>query len=820
MDVRLPAGMDPSFWDGLHLADKCAAKHQSHRNRAAASVPSKAPFIVVVYGATLPMHVMERQFGLVVAQLQSLKLSGLINSPQVASVHAVLSQGTPADADESCTFESCTNALPAGGLAEDIAFVRHAANAGAALQHLEKAVRSNVSDAITIHMLPRNLHEYPALHLLWSLACKQPDHLYLYFHAKGMTHDEEVGLSGFRRSAIEMALFREVVTPWRSVRSIFGHLGDRVQHAGIAPAALGWQWFNYFWVRGQYLRRLVEPIATSRRHYFEDWLGRLSSAAPHAECPVARSPGPHGRTGSSLLASQHRRTDEAAGVRAGGWRPVAPSRGVLDLYSCRFGGVPLDVAQVRQAQLIQTLTTAVDAATVGSVPERAMLFFDVGNGLSNQLEGLMSGVHLAYAAGFGVLLPSLHSRFTFECTPNDLSERCFFRLPFGAFFNESSFVTALGAHFPPGTVLGQHDSQRLLNTLGCGDTGHGIAENAQHCISVPASHVLSGRGARSDLEASKANLLQLLRERFPEATAISKRGIVIRLTGPMLGATQLNVEPRQLPERHAPLVASIYKGLQLNATLGAIVAELVRALRRHDPSGFLAVQLRTERDWWTAHCTKPEFEACCQPPTKVAAIVHGAAFRQRVVYGISGLLNGYARMPFIRRGMLMATKDSLRISHAARMALRALSIEQVALVDLSVGLYASTFLCNECSSLCKQASWGRWQRSRQREAIVFGLLTRVEVVGQQSLAQRVCDVPDAGAGCDVTVNRTYFQPEREDPLDRVGTSIVSAYRIGMEPTRFGHRALNLRAKAHRLHERSQEGSAPRLAMAPALDPAR
>lgn len=47
--------------------------------------------------------------------------------------------------------------------------------------------------------------------------------------------------------------------------------------AGYAMSHGGFVWYNFFWVRDSYVRRLLEPIITPRRHYYEDWLGRLKS---------------------------------------------------------------------------------------------------------------------------------------------------------------------------------------------------------------------------------------------------------------------------------------------------------------------------------------------------------------------------------------------------------------------------------------------------------------------------------------------------------------------------------------------------------------
>ena len=42
------------------------------------------------------------------------------------------------------------------------------------------------------------------------------------------------------------------------------------------PSQMGWVWINFWWARASYIVRLVEPERSlHRRHYYEDYLGRL-----------------------------------------------------------------------------------------------------------------------------------------------------------------------------------------------------------------------------------------------------------------------------------------------------------------------------------------------------------------------------------------------------------------------------------------------------------------------------------------------------------------------------------------------------------------
>ena len=172
-----------------------------------------------------------------------------------------------------------------------------------------------------------NLHEWPALHRLWRLACKSPNHLFLYFHNKGATHDL---YPDTRRTLSEMALFKEVVASWRSVRSLFALLLPRVQHAGIAPSVGGFEWFNFFWVMGSHASKTVQPIVNTRRHYYENWLALEASAS---QCSLANE-----THSSSIFRSMCLLTAQEVDAmeKVGMLRPRGCETS-LNLYDCNVG---------------------------------------------------------------------------------------------------------------------------------------------------------------------------------------------------------------------------------------------------------------------------------------------------------------------------------------------------------------------------------------------------------------------------------------------------------------------------------------------------
>ncbi len=133
--------------------------------------------------------------------------------------------------------------------------------------------RSSISEIIpeaVIHSSSQNQFEHPGIHLIWRLAKEHPENVYLYFHSKGM-----VFKWGSRRTIEERRIYQSVVVPWKRVLEIFD-ADPTINKVGVCASEAGWMWFNFWWARGTALARCEEPIITTRRHYYEDWLHRTT----------------------------------------------------------------------------------------------------------------------------------------------------------------------------------------------------------------------------------------------------------------------------------------------------------------------------------------------------------------------------------------------------------------------------------------------------------------------------------------------------------------------------------------------------------------
>lgn len=137
--------------------------------------------------------------------------------------------------------------------------------------NIDKAIekiREILPDSI-IYDSTINQYEYRGIHLVWSLARKNPGHIYLYFHTKGMSYSTN------GRTIQDKQLFKSVIEPWNKILDIFQN-DDNINKIGLGAGKEGWMWFNFWWVRGAYLVECQEPAINADRGYYEGWLRRKS----------------------------------------------------------------------------------------------------------------------------------------------------------------------------------------------------------------------------------------------------------------------------------------------------------------------------------------------------------------------------------------------------------------------------------------------------------------------------------------------------------------------------------------------------------------
>jgi hypothetical protein len=140
----------------------------------------------------------------------------------------------------------------------------------------------DIAPTAMIHASSENRFEYPGISLIWRLATERPQRIYLYFHSKGVASRGWIFGRGSRRTPEERRIYQAVIVPWRRILGIFD-ADPTVNKVGLCASEAGWMWFNFWWARGSYLASCEEPIVTTRRHYYEDWLHRTTEGPRTAQ---------------------------------------------------------------------------------------------------------------------------------------------------------------------------------------------------------------------------------------------------------------------------------------------------------------------------------------------------------------------------------------------------------------------------------------------------------------------------------------------------------------------------------------------------------
>lgn len=114
-----------------------------------------------------------------------------------------------------------------------------------------------------------NLYEYYGIKKLYDLSQIEPDKIYLYIHTKGMfNYYNKPDI----RNEHEKKLTQHTVNSWKPVLHIFER-ENKIILMCMFPSIKGFCWFNFFWVRGDYIKKYCkEPIINDNRYYYETWI--------------------------------------------------------------------------------------------------------------------------------------------------------------------------------------------------------------------------------------------------------------------------------------------------------------------------------------------------------------------------------------------------------------------------------------------------------------------------------------------------------------------------------------------------------------------
>ena len=129
-------------------------------------------------------------------------------------------------------------------------------------QHLNIVIQTNST----------NLFEYPGILKVWELSNKhnKPTDIILYMQSKGITHEPN-----YNKHFMSKGVWTDILKDPCLITEIFD-IFPTIDKIGARAGGIGWIWFNFWFARGSYLCQVEKPIITSRRHYYEDWLARIT----------------------------------------------------------------------------------------------------------------------------------------------------------------------------------------------------------------------------------------------------------------------------------------------------------------------------------------------------------------------------------------------------------------------------------------------------------------------------------------------------------------------------------------------------------------
>ena len=122
---------------------------------------------------------------------------------------------------------------------------------------------------VIIECYYENEFEYRGILKVWELGQKynSRNDIILYLHSKGVTHHTNYSFNSNDNYNI-------ILKDKNKIEEIFS-IFPKVDKIGYYSSSHGFIWYNFWFVRSSYIFNIEKPIKTNRRHYYEDWLGRI-----------------------------------------------------------------------------------------------------------------------------------------------------------------------------------------------------------------------------------------------------------------------------------------------------------------------------------------------------------------------------------------------------------------------------------------------------------------------------------------------------------------------------------------------------------------
>jgi hypothetical protein len=136
------------------------------------------------------------------------------------------------------------------------------------LNELNNIINNDYKKIKVKNCFSENLFEYPGFKTLYEISEK--DSIILYFHSKGIFS----GVKSNDNNLIRKMMFQNVITNYDTYLKKFDE-DKNICVGTLYPGVLGSTWYNFFWVRGEYvINNLEHPQINSNRFYWEHWVGK------------------------------------------------------------------------------------------------------------------------------------------------------------------------------------------------------------------------------------------------------------------------------------------------------------------------------------------------------------------------------------------------------------------------------------------------------------------------------------------------------------------------------------------------------------------
>tara|TARA_B110000211_G_scaffold30222_1_gene30692 strand:- start:3323 stop:4666 length:1344 start_codon:yes stop_codon:yes gene_type:complete len=138
----------------------------------------------------------------------------------------------------------------------------------------------NIFPKSNIYFYSNNEYEYRGILKVWEIGqdYNKINDIIFYFHSKGITH---------HKSHIKDNFWGSSCNDINYIYEVFD-IFPNINKVGWCSGGIGWIWYNWWFVRGSYIKLVEKPIKTTRRHYYEDWLSRKISNSDDIICNFER----------------------------------------------------------------------------------------------------------------------------------------------------------------------------------------------------------------------------------------------------------------------------------------------------------------------------------------------------------------------------------------------------------------------------------------------------------------------------------------------------------------------------------------------------